>query len=51
MEENLQENKFLVIMKRIWPTVLRIINIIVYGILNFIKTSVKYIIDQINNSY
>jgi len=49
MEENLQENKLLVIMKRIWPTVLRVINIIVYGLLNFIKTMIKYIIDQIND--
>jgi len=50
MEENLQENKFLVIMKRIWPTVTRVINIIVYAILNFIKTMVRYIIDQLNNN-
>lgn len=50
MEENLQENKYIVILKQIWPTIARGINIVLYAILNFLKNSVSYIISQIKNS-
>jgi hypothetical protein len=49
MEENLQQSKFIIIMKKIWPATIRVINIIFYTIFSFIRNSVKYIIDQIKN--
>jgi hypothetical protein len=50
MEENLQENKYIVFVKQIWPTIARMINIVLYTIFNFLKNSVSYIISQIKNS-
>lgn len=50
MEENMQENKYLVFFKRILPTVIRVINITFYTIFTFIKTSVRYIMDQLRNN-
>lgn len=50
MEENVQENKYIVFIKRILPTVIRITTIIIYTIFNFIKTSIRYIIDQLRNN-
>jgi hypothetical protein len=49
MQANMQENKILVILKRIWPTTERIIHMILYAILSFIKNSVQYIMTQIKN--
>jgi hypothetical protein len=45
----LQENKVLVILKRIWPATERILKMILYAIFNFLKNSVQYIISQIKN--
>ena len=49
MQENTQTAWIVVIAKRIWPTVQRIINVTLYGLLNFIKTCVRYMIDQVKN--
>jgi hypothetical protein len=50
MEENLQENKYIVFLKQIWPTIARVVNIVLYTIFTFLKNSVNYIISQIRNS-
>lgn len=50
MEENQQQNKYIIFLKQIWPTVTRTINIVLYAIFNFLKNSVRSIIDQIKNS-
>ena len=49
-QPNLQQpSGFVIIMKKIWPTFTRILNIIFYSIFSFIKGSIKYILDQIKN--
>ena len=50
MEENIQQNKYLIFLKQIWPTLIRAINIVLYTIFNFLKNSVGYIISQIKNT-
>ena len=49
MEENLHQSKIIIFMKRILPSIIRIINTIFYTVLNFIKNSIKYALDQIKN--
>jgi hypothetical protein len=49
MEENQQTAWIVVQAKRAWPFIQRIINITVYGSLNFLKTIVQYMINQIKN--
>lgn len=44
-----EENKLMYVLKRIWPTVYRIINSVLYFILSLIKAIVRGIIDQIRN--
>ena len=43
----MRENKFLIFLQRIWPTIYRIINGLVYFILNFIKKFISLVIEQI----
>lgn len=44
-----EDNKIMYILKRIWPTVYRLLNAAFYFILSLIKAIVKGIIDQIRN--
>jgi hypothetical protein len=44
-----QPSGFVIIMKKIWPTFTRILNIIFYSIFTFIKGTINYIINQIKN--
>ncbi len=50
MEENIQQSKFIIIMKKIWPTVYRWINASFYFILNLIRNIIKGIIEQVKGS-
>jgi hypothetical protein len=46
MYEN-QESQVKVFLKRIWPFINRLLNIIFYSLLNFIKSSVRFAIEQL----
>ncbi len=46
MDDNLQQSKFVMFMKLIWPRTIRIINIIFYTIFTFIKNSINYMLEQ-----
>jgi len=37
MQDNLQQSKFVIIMKKIWPVIYRVINMVVYFLINLIK--------------
>jgi len=49
MENDLGQSRFTILIKRSLPTMIRIINTILYSIFKFIRTYVKYAIDQIKN--
>lgn len=41
-----QENRFIVALKEVWPTIYRWINWIFFSIISFIKNIVRYSIQQ-----
>lgn len=43
----MEENRFLVILKKIGPPVIRAINILIYYILSLLKSIISYAIKQI----
>ena len=47
MEENQQQNPWIVRLKKIWPTIYRILNTVFYFILSVIKNIVNGIISQL----
>lgn len=44
-------NPIVVILKKIWPTIYRIVNGFFYFILNFIKTVVRLAIEQVKGGF
>lgn len=44
-----QDNKFLYFLKRIWPTIYRIINTTVYFVFSIVRNLVQGALDQIRN--
>lgn len=50
MEQNLQESKFKVILKKIWPVVHRIINVTVYAIINLLKSFFRDVMQMIKGA-
>lgn len=46
----MEENNFLYFLKKIWPTIYRIINEIIYFIFNLIKGIFSYAIKQIKGA-
>jgi hypothetical protein len=51
MEENLNKPRYIILLRKIWPTVYRAINTIVYFIMHIIKSTIKSAIDQIKGSF
>ncbi len=49
MDENLQQNQYILILRRTMPTLIRWTKIIFYTIFMFIKNSINYMIDQMRN--
>ncbi|MEK7571058.1 MAG: hypothetical protein AAB553_02180 [Patescibacteria group bacterium] len=47
MEENGQKSKVILILEKIWPTVYKVINLIIYAIISFLKGAVKIAMDQL----
>jgi hypothetical protein len=41
MQENTQQSKFMVLMKKIWPYIQRAINVTIYFVVNLIKNFFK----------
>lgn len=41
MQENTQQSRFIIFMKKIWPFVYRVINIIIYSLFHMIRNFFK----------
>ncbi len=50
MQENQQQSQFMIIMKKIWPFINRVINTIVYFLLSLIRGFFKNAIRMIKGS-
>jgi len=51
MFQNTQQNPIIVFLKNIWPAIYRVINTIIYWILQLIKGIFKGIMDQIKGTF
>jgi hypothetical protein len=47
MQDNLRRSPFIVLLKKAWPTIYRIINSTIYFIITTLKNVVKGIMDQL----
>jgi hypothetical protein len=46
-----QDSQFMVILKKIWPTIYRLINVTLYFLLTFLRNSVRYGWEQIKGAF
>lgn len=46
MEENLQQPQWKIILKKVWPTIYRVINSVFYFLINVIKNFFKVAMDE-----
>jgi hypothetical protein len=50
MQENVQQSKFMIIMKKIWPYINRVLNAVVYFIIQIIRNFFKSAIEMIKGT-
>lgn len=48
MQENIQQSKVVIVLKKIWPAIYRVINTSVYFLLSLIKTFFKDVMRSIS---
>lgn len=51
MQQNLNQSRIIILLKKIWPTIYRLINSSFYFVIHIIKSTIKSAIDQIKGSF